>query len=84
MIEKPEVGMQCFIIVDLWEVFCPVPVTIIAEEEDGGPFVARWQITEEYFEDYDGTEPHNMFLTEAEAVAEIEAEKEGGGGHADD
>ena len=76
MIENPKVGSRYFMIVDIWEVLCPAPVTIIADE-GGGTFTARWQISEEYFEDYDGTEPRNLFSTEAEAVAAIKAEREG-------
>lgn len=41
MIEKPEVGMQCWIITDIWERFCAIPVTLVAENTDYGAFLAR-------------------------------------------
>ena len=46
LIENPKVGMQGWIITDLWETMCAVPVTISAEDAERGVFVCRWQITE--------------------------------------
>jgi len=67
MLKNPKVGMQCWIITDLWETFCAVPVTIIAENPESGEFVCRWQITEEYSEDYEGRTPEDLYETERAA-----------------
>lgn len=76
MIENPKVGMQGWIITDLWETMCAVPVTIIAEAAERGVFVCRWQITEDYFEDYEEIWPEWLYATEEEALQKIQREKE--------
>lgn len=74
MIKNPKIGLRCFLIIDIWEVLVPAPVTIIAEDENGF-FVARWDIGEGHFDDYDGIEPEDLFTTEAEAVEVIKAKR---------
>ena len=69
MIENPQIGGQGWIITDIWETLCAVPVEIVAVEPDGGGIVCRWHITEEYSEDYDGLKPEELFSTEAAARA---------------
>lgn len=71
MIENPQIGRQCWIITDIWETLCAVPVEIVAVEPAGGGIVCRWHITEEYSEDYDGLKPEDLFSTEAAARAAI-------------
>lgn len=70
MIRKPEIGLRCFLIVDVWEEFAPAPVTITGATP-GGTFSARWELGEGYFEDYNGIAPQDLFLTVQEAAAEI-------------
>ena len=60
MIDNPQIGRQCWIITDIWETLCAVPVEIVAVEPDGGGIVCRWHITEEYSEDYDGLKPEDL------------------------
>lgn len=44
MIENPKVGMQGWIITDLWETMCAVPVTIIAAATGKRVFMfAAWK-----------------------------------------
>lgn len=55
MVENPEIGGQYWFVTDIWERFCPVPVTIVAVNEEYGAFLVRWDIGEsEYFEQYEG------------------------------
>ena len=65
MVKCPAVGGSYWMIVDIWEVEVPAPVTLISE--DDGVFVARWQISEEFAEDYDGIEAQNLFSTKEAA-----------------
>ena len=45
-----------------WERFCPVPVTIVAVNEEYGAFLVRWDIGEsEYFEQYEGVWPNELY-----------------------
>lgn len=54
MVENPEIGGQYWFVTDIWERFCPVPVTIVAVNEEYGAFLVRWDIGEsEYFELYE-------------------------------
>ena len=54
MVENPEIGGQYWFVTDIWERFCPVPVTIVAVNEEYGAFLVRWDIGEsEYFEQYE-------------------------------
>ena len=71
MIENPQIGGQGWIITDIWETLCAVPVEIVAVEPDGGGIVCRWQITEDYSEDYDGLTPEALYATEEAARAAI-------------
>lgn len=75
MIENPKVGMQGWIITDLWETMCAVPVTIIAEDAERGVFVCRWQITEDYFEDYEEIWPEWLYATEEEALRKFRGKR---------
>ena len=75
MVENPKVGMQCWIITDLWETVCPIPVEIIAEDAEGGVFLCRWKITEEYHEDYEEIWPEWMFATDKAAWEQIRIER---------
>lgn len=71
MVENPEIGGQYWFVTDIWERFCPVPVTIVAVNEEYGAFLARWDIGEsEYFEQYEGVWPNELYETQAGAAAE--------------
>lgn len=48
----------------------------IAEDAERGVFVCRWQITEDYFEDYEEIWPEWLYATEEEALQKIRREKE--------
>lgn len=55
MVKNPEIGGQYWFVTDIWERFCPVPVTIVAVNEEYGALLIRWDIGEsEYFEQYEG------------------------------
>lgn len=71
MIEKPQAGAQCWIITDIWETLCAVPVEIVDMGAGGGGIVCRWQITEDYSEDYSGLTPEDLYTTEEAARAAI-------------
>lgn len=75
MIEKPKVGMQCWIIADIWELLCPIPVTIFAEDGAGGVFAGRWELGDGFSEDYEGLWPEELYATEREAVEAIRAKR---------
>ena len=71
MVENPEIGGQYWFVTDIWERFCPVPVTIVAVNEEYGAFLVRWDIGEsEYFEQYEGVWPNELYETRAGAAAE--------------
>lgn len=68
MVENPEIGGQYWFVTDIWERFCPVPVTIVAVNEEYGAFLVRWDIGEsEYFEQYEGVWPNGGSRKKAEA-----------------
>lgn len=69
MLEAPKLGGEYWIIADIWEVETPVPVTLI--KEAGGTFTARWQISEDYTEDYEEVAASDIYTTEAAAWAVI-------------
>ncbi len=71
MVKNPKANMQCWIVTDIWETLCAVPVVIVAVGADGGGIVCRWQITEDYSEDYDGLTPEDLYATKEEARAAI-------------
>lgn len=75
MIQNPKTGVQCWIVVDIWETVCPVPVTIIGEDEEGGVYLCRWQITEEYYEDYKEVSPEHLYETDRDAWQAIRTER---------
>ena len=79
MVNNPVVGETYWMVVDVWEQLAAVPVTLISEQE--GTFTARWNITDEYHEDYDETEPGQLYPSEFGALVEIKrlraAEMEG-------
>ena len=69
MVENPEIGGQYWFVTDIWERFCPVPVTIVAVNEEYGAFLVRWDIGEsEYFEQYEGVWPNELYETQEGAV----------------
>lgn len=73
MIAKPEIGQRCFIIIDIHEVLLPAPAEIVSER--GGVFVARWDMGEGYFEDYENLLPEELYETKEAATAAIEAQR---------
>lgn len=75
MLEHPRIGAQCWIITDIWETLCPVPVVIVKKGRARGSFVCRWKITEEYHEDYEAIWPELMFATEQEACEQIKEDR---------
>lgn len=46
MVQNPEIGGQYWFVTDIWERFCPVPVTIVAVNEEYGALLVRWDIGE--------------------------------------
>lgn len=78
MVKNPEIGGQYWFVTDIWERFCPVPVTIVAVNEEYGALLIRWDIGEsEYFEQYEGVWPNELYETQADAAAECRR-REGG------
>lgn len=75
MTGKPKAGMQCWIVGDVWETLFPIPVTITEADESTGTYCARWQITEEYTEDYEGLRKSDFYATECEAREQIKLER---------
>ena len=66
MVKNPEIGGQYWFVTDIWERFCPVPVTIVAVNEEYGALLIRWDIGEsEYFEQYEGVWPNELYETQA-------------------
>lgn len=73
VVENPEIGGQYWFVTDIWERFCPVPVTIVAVNEEYGAFLVRWDIGEsEYFEQYEGVWPNELYETQEGAAAECQ------------
>lgn len=76
MVQNPEIGGQYWFVTDIWEHFCPVPVTIVAVNEEYGALLVRWDIGEsEYFEQYEGVWPNELYETQADAAAECRRRK---------
>lgn len=74
MVEKPEIGGKYWIVTDIWERFCPVPVTIVAANEEHEAFLARWDIGKSgYFEQYEGVLQNELYEMEASAAEECRA-----------
>ena len=44
MVKNPEIGGQYWFVTDIWERFCPVPVTIVAVNEEYGALLVRWDM----------------------------------------
>ena len=64
MVENPEIGGRYWFVTDIWERFYPVPVIIVAVNEEHGAFLVHWDIGESgYFEQYE---------TQADATAECQ------------
>jgi hypothetical protein len=74
MIKNPQIRAAYWIVVDIWETLCPALVIIIGEAE--GKYTARWQISEEYAEDYNGLTRKNLFASERNAWKSIKNRKE--------
>ena len=75
MVENPEIGGQYWFVTDIWERFCPVPVTIVAVNEEYGAFLVRWDIGEsEYFEQYEGVWPNELYETRDTRRQNVEEE----------
>ena len=62
MILFPKKGKEYWIVTDIYETFCAIPVTVIGKgglfdygNGAKGLFIVRWQISEEYTEEYDVT-----------------------------
>jgi hypothetical protein len=71
VVKNPEIGGQYWFVTDIWERFCPVPVTIVAVNEEYGALLIRWDIGKsEYFEQYEGVWPNELYETQADAAAE--------------
>lgn len=87
MVLFPRKNKEYWIVTDLWETFCAIPVTLISKgglfdygNGAKGLFIVRWYISEEYTEEYDATR-RELFKTyqQADAVARKlnkEAERE--------
>lgn len=74
MIENPQIGAACWIVIDIWETLCPAHVVITGEAE--GKFTVHWQISEEYAEDYNGLINKDLFASERDAWKSIKNRKE--------
>ena len=74
MIENPKIGMECWIVTDVWEEFFAIPVTLIAKNENG-IFLRRWHVNEEIGAICEELEPHEMFSTEQAAREKIKLER---------
>lgn len=85
MIPFPRIGGEYWIVTDFYETFFAVPVKVI---EKGGLFRysnktpelfrVRWQITEEYSEEYDASR-RELYRSQRQAAAEaIKLNKEAG------
>lgn len=72
MVKNPEIGGQYWFVTDIWERFCPVPVTIVAVNEEYGALLIRWDIGEADF-----SAAGNMFLPSThEIIAGAQPEEE--------
>ena len=77
MVKNPEIGGQYWFVTDIWERFCPVPVTIVAANEEYGALLVRWDIGEsEYFEQYEGVWPNELYDTKHRQTRRQNAEEE--------
>lgn len=75
MIRNPETGMQCWIVVDIWETLCPAPVTIVEKSKEADAFLCCWMIAENHCEYYEEVWPENLYETEREAWQAIRTER---------
>lgn len=79
MVLFPRIGKLYWIVTDLYETFCAVPVTLerkggLFDYGNGGKglFVGRWDLTPEYQEYYDASR-RELFSTEAKAAKVADA-----------
>lgn len=73
MVENPEIGGRYWFVTDIWERFYPVPVIIVAVNEEHGAFLVHWDIGESgYFEQYEGVWLNELYETQADATAECQ------------
>lgn len=75
MVEKPEIGGKYWIVTDIWERFCAVPVTIVAVNEEHGAFLGRWDMESEEIERFEGLLPNELYATEREAWDAIKEQR---------
>ena len=71
MVDNPQIGGQCWIVTDIWETLCAVPVVIVDARPPAGGITCRWRITEDCSEDYDGLKPEDLYDTQEAARAAI-------------
>jgi len=73
MIHNPKIGAEYWTIVDVYGDACPVPVLMVNENE--GLYTGRWEITENYTEDYEDLTDKDLYPSEKEAWAYIQDER---------
>lgn len=92
MIDNPQIGGKCWIVTDIWETLCAVPVMIVDLGEAGHGIVCRWQVAECHSEYYGDLKPEDLYSTQEAARAAIRegkdapepwARRKGGEDHAD-
>jgi hypothetical protein len=65
MNEKTGSGPIYWYIADIWEVLTPVPVTVT--QDNDVLLTVRWQVTEDYAEEYEEIDRSQLYASEAEA-----------------
>ena len=71
VVENPEIGGQYWFFTGILGRLCPFPGAIGAVDEGYGAVLVRWGIGEsEYFEQYEGVWPNELYETQADAAAE--------------
>lgn len=65
MNEKTDSGPVYWFIADIWEVLTPVPVTVV--QENDGLLTVKWQVTEDYAEEYEEIDRSQLYASETEA-----------------
>lgn len=71
MVHNPTIGGRYWIITDYWEELYAVPVTIVAEAVQYRAFLGRLDTSNEFFEQYEGLLPEELYETEREAKEAI-------------
>lgn len=64
-IKKPDSGKIYWFITDIWETLAPVPVTVT--QDNDGLLTVKWQVTEDYAEEYEEIDRSQLYASEAEA-----------------